>query len=68
MCLDSGHSGVDTYNNDQIDQRIFTFDNIYQQVLNNQSMLQLFVENKELMKSINDVKIAMLGNLALHPS
>lgn len=68
MCLDSGHGGLDDYNNEMIDKRIFSFNNAYNKVLNTQAMLELYVEDKKLHETIFKLKTSVLENLSFHPT
>ncbi|GEM_PF-3370988 len=66
-CLDFGHGGIDDYNNDSIDQRIFFLNEAHQKVNDALSILELYLVDIELLDSINSLKLAILENLSFAP-
>lgn len=59
---------VDSYNNTEIDKKLFDYNETYNEVQASQAILKLYVEDKELHQLTHDLIIKVLEELASHPT
>jgi hypothetical protein len=58
---------INSYNDEEIETKINLYDNVYKEVLSAEALLELYVEDKNFIKLMGELKINTLKNLADHP-
>ncbi len=68
LLTESTPSLVDNYDNTEIQNKIYSYDFAYREVLNAQSILELFIDDKKLIELVHNLKVESIKNLTPHPT
>ncbi|WP_194778313.1 hypothetical protein [Pararhodonellum marinum] len=68
LLTESSPTLIDEYDNNEINSKMYFYDQVYQEVLSSEALLQLYVEDDILINLIFKLKTSTLENLAGHPT
>ena len=58
---------IDESNEQEIKEKLYSYDKIYQDLLIAKSLLEIYVEDEELFKIVRNLKMSILENLGMYP-
>lgn len=68
LLTESSPSLVDDHDNQEIQSKIYQYEQTYRKVLGAEALLELYIDDEELTQLIYGLKVSVLEHLAPHPS